>query len=472
MKAKSGRLWVAVALIVVFVVFAAGLVATFKFSAGDRICRGVTISGIKVGGLTRQEAGQMMSSWAANRMDRRVTLTALDTRWIGAVSDFGGRVDWKTAVDRAYAVGREGNIISRMACVLTRTGVGKKIDALTVVDHSKLEKTVAKVARAVSRPHQDARLVSADGRLEVRQDSVGIKLDEKQAVNIVTGALQSGKLVVPLEVEPDKPDVTSEDAAKITTLLARFTTPFNPARADRTHNLALAAKAISGVILKPGNRFSYNDEVGPRLAGRGFRNAPIFVRGKLEPGLGGGICQVSSTLYNAVLLAGIRVVERHPHSRTVPYADPGRDATVAYGLQDFQFENSGASPICILTHLGRNHLTVDIFGAPEDKKSITIFTGPVKRLSERPQKTVFDATLPAGARKVVDKGAVGVRVVVYKKVFSPDGTVKTEVVSRDRYPAQSKIIAVGPARESGDSIRVKPASLSGNRRNNEKVRAD
>ena len=204
--------------------------------------------------------------------------------------------------------------------------------------------------------------------------------------------------------------MTAADAAGIDTLLSRFSTHFNSGKFDRTHNLTLAARALNGVILKPGQRFSYNDIVGPRAMGRGFRNAIIFVKGKQEPGLGGGICQVSSTLYNTVLLAGLKVIERSHHSRTVVYVPPGRDATVAYGLRDFRFVNSNSSPICVMSGVAGSRLTIDIYGSAADKKDISITTSESRRVPAG-REIVVDDSLRPGQRKIIEKGSSGVSVV-------------------------------------------------------------
>jgi vancomycin resistance protein VanW len=362
----------------------------------------------------------------------------------------------------AYAVGREGDIIRRAVCVLTNGGIGKQIGVPVVVDESRVTKTIDKVAKAVNRPHKNASLKTVGGRLEIVDDSCGIKLDEKRAVDSVVGALKSNQLVVQLPVEADRPDVTADDLREIDTLLARFSTRFNPGKRDRTHNLVLAARSMDGIVVKPGREFSYNDTVGPRVLTRGFREAPIFVRGKMEPGVGGGICQVSSTLYNAVLLAGLKVVERAPHSRTVPYVSAGRDATVAYGLRDFRFENVGSAAVGILTHINGSQLTVDIYGSARDKKNISVFTGPVAYHGGAGEKTVIDTGLAPGARKVIDKGSKGASVTVYRKVTDSDGKVVTEVVSRDRYPKQDTIVAVGPKIQPVQAeLSVTPASVAG-----------
>ncbi|MHB9038385.1 MAG: VanW family protein [Armatimonadota bacterium] len=455
MKLTPGRLIGAVALVVAIPIIAA-VAKTLSFSASDRICAGVSISEVSVAGLTKAQAGEIVRKWAIKRSGRRITLTALDARWVGAVEDFGARVKWKESVDRAFDVGRKGGMLNRIVCVCTPKGSGKRIRAEVALNNSQIQKTIAKVAGTINRPHKDAKIKVVAGRLEVEQDSVGLVLDEKRAIESISRALESDEMVAALPVVADKPDVTAQDARGIDTLLARFTTPFNPGKRDRTHNLVLAARGINGTIVKPGQKFSYNNAVGPRVLNRGFRNAPIFVRGKLEPGIGGGICQVSTTLYNAILLAGIRVLERYPHSRTVPYVGPGRDATVAYGLRDFRFENSNTSSICILTNISRGNLTVDIYGIADDKKNIKIFAGAAKYTPAKAMQTVNDPALSSGAHQVVDKGSRGVSITVYRKIVGPDGTEVTEVVSKDRYPAQPKIVAVGPVKIEAEAAEIRP----------------
>ena len=123
-----------------------------------------------------------------------------------------------------------------------------------------------------------------------------------------------------------------------------YTTWYKVYEVDRTHNLTKAANIINGVMVKPGQVFTFNQTVGPRTGVTGYRDALIIVGDRFEPGTGGGICQVSSTLYNAVLLAGLEIVERYNHGLAVAYIPPGLDATVAYGLQDFRFRNNLTAP--------------------------------------------------------------------------------------------------------------------------------
>lgn len=415
---------------------------TLRFRASDVICRGVKVASVEVGGLSKDQAGRAVQDWARKQAGRNITLVALDRRWSGALSDMGVRIDWQRSIEQAYLLGRSDFSLSSIMCVLTSGGAGKNIAPRVLVDHSRLEKTLRKVAQAVNVPHKDARLKIVDSKLEIQQDVVGLQLNEKAALKSVSKGVESGQSIVRLPVIPDQPEVTARDAAGIKTLLASFSTPFNRGKVGRTHNLTLAAKSIDGTIIKPGGVFSVNDTVGPRLAGRGYRIAQIFVKGKLEDGLGGGVCQVSSTLFNAVLLTGLTIKERAPHSQVVPYVTPGRDATVAYGHTDFRFQNSAQHPIGIIADVQGSRLVVQIYGSESDKKEVSLSTSVVKRFDSG-AKTVVDASLPEGHKQVVTKGAQGLQVILHRKFKAADGADASDSF-RSTYRPLATLYAVGP----------------------------
>jgi hypothetical protein len=156
-------------------------------------------------------------------------------------------------------------------------------------------------------------------------------------------------------------DLKNSIPKPVNKLLSSKTTYFDASLVNRTTNIRLAAKAINGTVIDAGKVFSFNRTVGPRYASKGYKEAVIFLNGKKDKGLGGGICQVSSTIYNAVLGAGLMVVERHAHSLPVTYVAPGRDATVFYGVQDFRFKNNTKSKVIITTIVGTNYITVQLW---------------------------------------------------------------------------------------------------------------
>jgi vancomycin resistance protein YoaR len=429
--------------IVVCALVVVALAVRFRTSA--TICRGVSIATVDVGGLSKDQASSAVQNWAREQASKNITLVALDRRWSGALSDMGVRIDWQPSIEQAYSLGRNDFSLNSIICALTSGGTGKSIAPRVLIDHSRLEKTLHKVAQAVNAPHKDARLKIVDSKLEIQQDVVGLQLDEKAALKAVSKGVQSGQSLIRLPVIPDHPEVTAKDAASINTVLASFSTPFNRGKVGRTHNLTLAAQSIDGIILKPGGVFSMNDTVGPRLAGRGYRIAQIYVQGKLEDGLGGGVCQVSSTLFNAALLAGLTIKERAPHSLVVPYVTPGRDATVAYGQTDFRFQNSAEHPIGIIANAQGSRLVIQIYGSASDKKEVSLSTSVVNRTAAG-TKTIIDASLPEGHKQVVTKGSGGLQVVLHRKVKTADGADVSDSF-KSTYRPLATLYAVGPTHE-------------------------
>jgi len=442
LKRKFNRAGI-VALIVVAALVVGALTAAEVFSRRDTISPRVEVAGIEVGGLRRTEADPLIREWARSRVNGQITLVALDKRWVGAVSDFGMFARWEEAMEKAHAIGRSRGIFGNAFDLIGTVVSGVSIEVEVAIDESKIRPALNKVAAAVDRPHSDATIEIVGSQPVVQPEKFGIKLDKDQAMTVIKDALQEAKSEIELPIVTDKPHVLASELRSIDTRLSSFTTKFNPGQRDRTHNLRLATARINGALLKPGEELSYNATVGERLARRGFRDAPIFVNGKLEPGLGGGVCQVSTTLYNAVLLADVEVLERHRHSRTIPYAAPGRDATVAYGSRDFRVRNDFESPIYITAHASGNQLSVSIYGSASDKKTITVWSS-VGGHTPRSEKTITDKNLKPGSREVVDKGASGVSATVYRKIIGADGKETVQVVNRDRYPAQARIVAVGP----------------------------
>jgi len=159
-------------------------------------------------------------------------------------------------------------------------------------------------------------------------------------------------------------DLIVKEKEKMPKKMGSYATYFNLSYKSRTENLKLAAEALDNVAVAPGQIFSFNDTVGPRTPERGYREAIIFVNKQEVEGYGGGVCQVSTTLYNAVLAAGLEVVERHRHSLPVTYVPKGRDATVNFGTADFRFKNNTEKTVILHASVVKNKLSVEIFSAP------------------------------------------------------------------------------------------------------------
>lgn len=217
--------------------------------------------------------------------------------------------------------------------------------------------------------------------------------------------------------------VSDADLKPLNTILAAYTTEYDPGNESRTHNIQLASDKINGTLIKPGAQFSFNDIVGERTAEAGYDDAPVMIDGKLVPGIGGGICQVSSTIFNTALLAGMNIVERTPHFEPVGYIQAGRDATVAWGYLDFKFRNPYQQSIYILSVMNNGTLTIYIIGTAQDKpKNVSISVGDY---GEIPNKTITKVD-PALKEKEVQEGHVGLTMNTYRTITYGNWVTQTD----------------------------------------------
>jgi len=228
-------------------------------------------------------------------------------------------------------------------------------------------------------------------------------------------------------------------------LLSEFTTSFTSSNSNRSTNIILSASKINGTVLMPGETFSYNQVVGQRTAAAGFKPAPAYLNGKVVQEYGGGICQVSSTLYNAVLYANLEITERTNHGFKPSYVKPGLDATVSWGGPDFRFTNNRNYPIKIICDTSGKVLRIYIYGLKTDNDYTVVLDA--QYISTVYAQTIYqkDSSLATGETKVIQSGSNGCRTATYKSLYDSAGNlVSTECISRDTYNPHNKIIAVGP----------------------------
>lgn len=321
------------------------------------------------------------------------------------------------------------------------------------------ELTVEYLKNEVCREPKDASYEIVDHHLNITPEVIGIKIDLGEAEDIIK---ESTGEVVSIPAQISYPEVTGAkiEAELFPDLLSSYKTKYNASDVQRSHNVALASSKISGIVLAPGDVFSYNDIVGPRTAAQGFKEAGVYVGNKVEKGLGGGICQVSSTLFNAVVFADLKIVYRTNHSLPVSYVPLGRDATVSYGSIDFKFSNNTDGPIKIVASASGGINAVSIYGVKKNPAITIEMTTECTGTYEPKVEQIEDPTLPAGEIKVEEKGSNGSSHVTYKITKENGKIVKTETLTKSTYVAQDRIERVGtmevvptdvPAEEGGQA---------------------
>jgi vancomycin resistance protein VanW len=233
-----------------------------------------------------------------------------------------------------------------------------------------------------------------------------------------------------------------------TILMSSFRTSFSHASPSQAANIALVAKKLTGVVVPPGAVFSYNATVGPYTRAGGYGWGRQFVGDRIVPTIGGGVCQGASTLYNAVLLANLEVVERHPHGLTVPYLPPGRDATVTEsGGLDFRFRNNTPGPVVLWGQAEQRWLTLAIYGTVHPPR-VEIETQVLARTPFRTE-VIVDRRLPPGSEQVAAAGQQGATARTWVIVHYPDGRVRRTYLGQHTYRPSPRILLRGPTPPSG-----------------------
>lgn len=269
----------------------------------------------------------------------------------------------------------------------------------------------------------------------------GLDFDIEEAKKILSE--EKDEYVIKLKVI--EPDILTNEIGEeaFPDLLSSFSTKYDETNVSRSKNVKIALSKLDGVVVMPGEVFSYNKTLGKRTEEQGYEYANGFAGGKVVPMLAGGICQVSSTLYDAVLYANLNIVERHNHMFQATYVEPGKDATVVYGSLDFKFENTRKYPIMIKTKSGGGLAEIKIFGIKEEVEYEVEIVTTV--LSYTPYKTIYenDSRLAPGQERVSQYGLKGCNSITYRIVKLNGQEISKEVLSKDSYSPLDKIVRRG-----------------------------
>ena len=273
------------------------------------------------------------------------------------------------------------------------------------------------------------------------QDGLDFAITIDEAKKLI--AQNQETYTIPLKVVKPQVTVKSLPQEAFPHLLATYSTTYSTANSNRATNVYLSAKAINNYIMMPNEVFSYNNAVGKRTAARGYKEATVYVNGEVANGIGGGICQVSSTLYNSVLLTNLEVTDRSNHAFEPSYVPAGQDATVSWGAPDFKFKNNRNYPIKIVSATGNGRITVSIYGLKtSDDYEVKIKSSKIGSI---PFTTKYedDPSLPAGTEKVIQNGSNGCKSQTYKILYKNGVEISRTLISTDTYKPHNKVVLRG-----------------------------
>lgn len=441
LKYKKQYIYAGIITLVLTSVFAYYYQAFFRF---EKFLPGVKIASLSVTGYSREGAVQLVDEWLNTVNDTPVVFYTDDYTLVINLKKLSEKPDAAKIIESIWEKEQKRGFKSKF---FNMDGGSKIIYQIKLAcDPNEIQKAVEFLSLNLNKDFKNA-------SLEIdRQEGMKI-IPGQQGQKVNVDATFAGmpvnwgdfsEIKIPVVLTKTEPAIT-EAQLSIMGELAAFSTWYNVNEIDRSHNLQLAASTINSAAVLPGEIFSFNRVVGERTYDNGYRDALIINNGVFEPGLGGGICQVSSTIYNAALRAGLEIVERHNHALAVTYVPLGHDATVAYGLQDFKFKNNTNYPIYIRAAAGSGQLTVNIYGHLNYKKKISL-TSVTDKVIDFQEIVEIKGDMAPGTEEIEQKGVTGYVARSFRHYHdNDDKIIKTELLATDYYKPANRIIYRGPS---------------------------
>ena len=375
----------------------------------NRSYEGIYIDNIEVGNLDKESLKSKLTEILSSKTIKdSITLNYDNTSLIVDIASIGAYYDIDSLCDEIISYKKSGNLIKD-----TLLRISLKINNINFkdapyIDESTLDNYIDSLSKELNIDAKNAEISFKDGSIKATKESVGRALDTEKLKKDVMKAISSSSddISITLNFKEVQPTLTKEVAEKMV-VLGSHKTKLPSTTGDRTSNIKLFMSKLNKIILAPNEEFSCDERAGSRERSDGYKAAPGYVNGKVVPIVAGGICQGSTTIYNALLYADLEILERHPHSMPVTYAENGRDAAIAKGSKDLIFKNNTVNPIIVNTYVSDDgYVVAKIWGIPEkDNKKIEL---SVKHINSKAANA-------------------------YKKTYIDGKLVKTELLSQDRY---------------------------------------
>ena len=405
----------------------------------------ITVESTNIGGMTKDEAKKALEEkYGKAILEKKLEVKAKDKSYVLDYSKLNARYNIEDTVDKAFALHRDKSLMD--AYKFIKSGSGEKIDLELTTDNAYIKEFIKTIANENNRDAKNASISISGGKISVSDSANGNKLDEEDLENKILEKI-NGELgeTVSLEAKIDvlEPSIKGESLRRINGKMSTYSTNFASSASGRAANIELSTKAINGKLLMSGETFSYNEVVGERTRARGYQDAGVIIGNKVENGLGGGICQTSSTLYQAVIRSGLKSVERYNHSLTVGYLPKGFDATVSWGGPDYKFKNTYDFPVYIEGYCSNRNVIFNVYGdTTANNKSYDLTSEVYETLTPNTQ-TIQDPNLPEGQTVTEKSPTTGYRVKTYLHTYENGTLVKTEQISNDTYQKVDGVVKVG-----------------------------
>lgn len=411
----------------------------------DTISKNVYIGGVNVSGMTEEQATKAVEEKLGKGTGGNYTVKIGDETTTATAENFGMEWTNREVVHEAMEVAKGGNLIKQYKDKKDLQVEPKNFEVAYAPNKQAVKTYVEKLAEEYNRDAEEGDITFANGYPEVTGGETGIAVNVDQSVSSIMKALEGDGTELTVVAEVQKPSVTKEELSQVKDVLGTATTYYGSSY-ERNTNVEVGASKINGTLIMPGETFSVTAAVTPFNADNGYYPAPSYESGQVVDTYGGGICQVSTTLYNAVLKAELQVDERHNHTMLVSYVDPSKDAAIAEGLMDFIFTNNTDAPIYIYGVGYQGTLNFTIYGheTRDPNRSISFRSETLSQTDASTNvKLVAKSDQNIGYLNQTQSAHQGLEAVLWKDIVNADGTTDTVQVNSSSYQASPAIYEVG-----------------------------
>lgn len=397
---------------------------------------GVSVENISLDGLSREDAITKISEYV-NEINAPGTfsLIAEGKKFNYNVRDIDFIYLVENAAGEAYTIGRTGGFAGRLLEIKDLSDNNKNVSIKYYYNKDKLMNILADLQDDLYVPEKSAKMFYKAGKYSALKETAGKKLNIDESASAFEQYINEKKFEdIPLIIDDVYPAARVENIKDINSVIASSTTSFSTQDLNRSYNIKYACQKLDGTVLMPGETFSMNNALGPRTLENGYKDAKVIMFDELVDGPGGGVCQVTTTLYVGVLKSLLSVTERIHHSFTLGYVPPGQDATIAENYIDFKFKNNKDYPVSISAETSGGNIIIRILGKKGEQYSVRLRSEIIEVMNPEPAEMIRDKSLNAGEQKVMREERQGKRVQVFREVYDKNGTlVEKTLVTDDIY---------------------------------------
>jgi vancomycin resistance protein YoaR len=451
--------------IIVVAIAAVALVAFFVMNATinevprDAIANNVFVANVDVSGMTKKEAKAEIKNKLKEYQKKTVVLSAEGTEETVTFEDLGFKIkNLDKVLEEVVSYGKEGFIFTRYKLIKDLEEKPYSVELEYGVDEVDIKDVLTTKISFMENQAQNASIKREGGKFVITDGKSGKKVEIEESVKLIQEYFdkeweKNEEHKIALSTVVDEPDITREELEKITTVLGTYSTYFGAAD-NRGKNIINATKKLNGILLMPGEEYSVENGMKPFTPANGYYEAGSYLNGKVVPSLGGGVCQVSTTLYNALILAEVEITERHAHSMTIDYVPHSMDAAIAEGSKDLRFKNNFDSPIYVEAETVAGKIVFTVYGqAPQNKNRKVSYVSEI--LSKTPTKKVYVASqAPIGTFKNVEYGRDAIKAKLWKVVTENGKQVSKEAFNTSNYRSCQGKYEVGIGTDNAEAKKI------------------